>query len=209
MTARLQNHPIRIWTLGCGLSLLAIGLSACGSGTPSASSRVQSTTTSTTGAGSTRPSGTSGPTDPGEAAVISAWRGAQQTLYGYLQAPWQQDRANLVAGQKAGTLWPDLANYFVDPALQSEQTFLIGVKMGQLNGPTAFNLGTPKVTALTSTAATLVGCIHDTGTTTSTGAPGPATLGGGAGYASGTWNLQLINGSWKVATFKTSTVPKC
>ena len=71
-----------------------------------------------------------------------------------------------MAGQTAATLWPNLANYFVDPALKSEQTFLVGVKMGQLNGPASFDLGTPKVSALTSTTATVTGCIHDTGTTT-------------------------------------------
>ena len=116
-----------------------------------------------------------------QTAVLNAWESAQQTLYGYIQSPWQQDRANLVAGQTAATLWPNLANYFVDPALKSEQTFLVGVKMGQLNGPASFDLGTPKVSALTSTTATVAGCIHDTGTTTASGAPGPSTLGGGAG----------------------------
>jgi hypothetical protein len=141
--------------------------------------------------------------------VVNAWESAQQTLYGYLQAPWQQDRANLVAGQTAATLWPDLANYFVDPALKSEQTFLVGVKMGQLNGPTSFDLGTPKVSALTPTTATLTGCIYDTGTTTAAGKPGPATLDGGAGSGQGSWMLQLIGGSWKIASFKTSSVAKC
>jgi hypothetical protein len=118
-------------------------------------------------------------------AVLSSWESAQQTLYGYLQAPWQQDRANLVAGESAATLWPNLASYFLDPALASEQTFLVGVKMGQLNGPTSFDLGTPKVSALTPTTATVVGCIYDTGTTTAAGGPGPATLDGGAGSGQG------------------------
>jgi hypothetical protein len=81
--------------------------------------------------------------------------------------------------------------------------------MGQLNGPTSFDLGTPKVSALTPTTATVVGCLSDTGTTTTTGTPGPPTLGGGAGHASGTWDLELIGGTWKVATFQTTTVPKC
>ena len=126
------------------------------------------------GATSTSALGSGGSVAP---AVLSTWESAQQTLYGYLQAPWQQDRANLVAGESAATLWPNLANYFADPALQSEQTFLVGVKMGQLNGPTSFDLGTPKVSALASTTATVTGCIYDTGTTTAAGGPGPATLG--------------------------------
>ena len=136
------------------------------------------------------------PVAPWRPAVLSSWESAQQTLYGYLQAPWQQDRANLVAGESAATLWPNLANYFADPALKSEQTFLVGVKMGQLNGPTSFDLGTPKVSALTSTTATVTGCIYDTGTTTAAGQPGPSNLdGGGAGGYQGTWNLVTCIGA--------------
>ena len=81
--------------------------------------------------------------------------------------------------------------------------------MGQLNGPTTYNLGHPTVSAVTPTSATVTACIYDTGTTTASGQPGPPTLGGGAGYASGTWQLQLIDGSWKVTNFHTMTVAKC
>jgi len=202
-----QKGRGRSWTFGCVLGMAAMGLAACGSGSSSSTSTVRSTPT-TSSAGPTTTT-TGGSTSGNQAAVLSAWQSAQQTLYGYLQAPWQQDRANLVAGQTAATLWPNLANYFVDPALKSEQTFLVGVKMGQLNGPTSFDLGTPKVVALAPMTATVAGCIHDTGTATATGAPGPPTLGGGAGYASGTWDLVLVGGTWKVASFKTTTVPKC
>ena len=184
MTSRRQKGRVRNWTLGCGLGMVAIGLGRL---------RVGSFLSNLDGAVDPRPPSRPArqprpPVDPpsgDQAAVLSAWESAQQTLYGYLQAPWQQDRANLVAGQTAATLWPNLANYFVDPALKSEQTFLVGVKMGQLNGPTSFDLGTPKVSALTPTTATVAGCIYDTGTTTAAGKPGPATLGGGAGGCQG------------------------
>jgi hypothetical protein len=83
------------------------------------------------------------------------------------------------------------------------------VKMGQLNGPTTYNLGHPSVTVTSPTSATVTGCIYDSGTTSSSGKPGPATLGGGAGYSRGTWQLQLIDASWKIASFHTSTVAKC
>ena len=207
MSGHWQKGRVRNCTFGCVLGMAAMGLAACGSGSSSSTTTVRSSPTTTLASPTTTTTG--GSTSGDQAAVLNAWQSAQQTLYGYLQAPWQQDRANLVAGQTAVTLWPNLANYFVDPALKSEQTFLVGVKMGQLNGPTSFDLGTPKVSALTPTAATVTGCIHDTGTTTATGAPGPPTLGGGAGYASGTWDLELVGGTWKVATFKTTTVPKC
>lgn len=191
--------------MGCLAGVAAIGLAGCGSGSSSPSPTTHPNTTSlpkTTTSTTTARTGTG-------TAVLNAWESAQQTLYGYLQAPWQQDRANLVAGQTAATLWPNLANYFADPALRSEQTFLVGVKLGQLNGPSSFDLGAPKVSTFTASTASVTSCIHDTGTTTSSGTPGPPTLGGGAGYASGTWALQLIGGTWKVTTFKTTTVPKC
>jgi hypothetical protein len=143
-------------------------------------------------------------------AVLNAWESAEQTLYGYLQRPWQRDRANLVAGETSADLWPKLGDYFINPALQSEDLFLVGVKMGQLSGPTTYNLGHPTVSGLTATTAIVKSCIYDTGTTTVAGKPGPATLdGGGAGGYSGTWNLELVGGSWKIPAFKTSSVPKC
>ena len=202
-----QKSRVRNWTLGFALCVAAMGLAACGSGSSSPTSTVRPSPTTSLASPTTTTTG--GSTTGDQAAVLNAWESAQQTLYGYLQAPWQQDRANLVAGQTAATLWPDLANYFVDPALKSEQTFLVGVKMGQLNGPTSFDLGTPKVSALTPTTATVTGCIYDTGTTTAAGKPGPATLDGGAGSGQGSWMLQLIGGSWKIASFKTSSVAKC
>jgi len=202
-----QEGRVRNWTFGCALAMAAMGLAACGSGSSSPTSTVRPSPTTSLASPTTTTTG--GSTTEDQAAVLNAWQSAQQTLYGYLQAPWQQDRANLVAGQTAATLWPDLANYFVDPALKSEQTFLVGVKMGQLNGPTSFDLGTPKVSTLTPTTATVIGCIYDTGTTTAAGKPGPASLGGGAGSYAGTWSVQLVSGSWKIATYRTATVSKC
>jgi hypothetical protein len=210
MSNMWRNGGAWNWSLGCVVvGVAAMGLAGCGSGSSSPTpTSHSSTTTSMPGVATTTTAITSG-TATG-IAVVNAWESAQQTLYAYLQAPWQQDRANLVAGETASTLWPNLANYFANPALHSEQTFLVGVKMGQLNGPSSFNLGSPKVSALTTTTATVTGCIYDSGTTTAAGKPGPANLdGGGAGGYDGTWNLDLVSGSWKIASFKTSSVPKC
>lgn len=208
MTNRQRKGRAWSWSVGCLAGAAAIGLAGCGSGSsspspsthPSTTTSLPNTTTSTTTATSGTGTGT---------AVLNAWESAQQTLYDYLQTPWQQDRANLVAGETAATLWPNLANYFLNPALRSEQTFLVGVKMGQLNGPLSFDLGTPKVSALTTSAATVTGCVYDTGTTTASGKSGPTSLGGGAGSYSGSWILQLIGGSWKIASYRTATVAKC
>lgn len=183
------------------LVMAAAALASCSSGP---THKASTTTTAPASTGSL-PAGNG----PIQAAVLSAWEDAEQTLYAYLQLPWQQQRADLVAGETSADLWPKLADYFVNPALQSESQFLVGVKMGELSGPATYNLGHPTVTALSSTTATITGCIYDTGTTTAGGKPGPATLDGGAGGAAGTWDLQLVLGSWKIATFKTNSVSKC
>ncbi len=189
---------------------LAILVASCSSGptthadTSTSVARSTASTTSTTAT-----TATSNPASETQTAVLNAWQSAQQTLYAYLQGPWQQDRADLVAGESSADLWPKLADYFADPALQAEAKFLVGVKMGQLNGPTTYNLGNPTVSALGSSSATVTGCIYDSGTTTGNGQAGPATLDGGAGGGRGTWNLVLSNGSWKIVNFKTTSVPKC
>ncbi len=115
-----------------------------------------------------------------------------------------------MAGETSADLWPKLADYFSNPALQSEDVFLIGVKMGQLNGPTTYNLGHPAVSGLTATTAIVTGCIYDTGTTTASGQPGPATLdGGGAGGYSGRGISSSLTARGRSPTFETTSVPKC
>jgi hypothetical protein len=191
--------------------VLTIVMASCSSGpaTHAATSTSVTRSTASTSA-TTATTATSSPASATQTAILNAWQSAEQTLYAYLQGPWQQDRADLVGGETSADLWPKLANYFTNPALQSEDEFLVGVKMGQLNGPTTYNLGRPVVTAITPTSATVTGCIYDSGTTTASGKAGPATLdGGGAGGYMGTWNLQLVNGSWKIVSFKTSSVSKC
>ncbi len=154
-------------------------------------------------------SSTSTTLDAQDAAVIDAWTAAENTLYGYLQRPWQQDRAALGAGKTAGDLWPQLSDYFTGPALRSEVDFLIQVKMAELNGPISYHLGHPSVTHLAGAAATVQGCIFDTGTTTATGAPGPVTLDGGAGAGSGTWSLYYSAGHWRIDAYQTTSTKKC
>ncbi len=99
--------------------VMAIVMAGCSSGpTPHASTSTSVTRTT----GSTSTTTTSSPANATQTAVLNAWESAEQTLYGYLQGPWQQDRANLVAGETSDDLWPKLANYFTDPALQSEES---------------------------------------------------------------------------------------
>jgi hypothetical protein len=186
----------------------ALTMAACSSGTGSniqtAPRKPKPLTTSST-ANPKLPAGTSST----QQAVLNAWLAADQTLYAYMDEPPAPLRADLVAGQTTADLFPKLADYYVNPALQSEGIFLIKLKTQLLNGPTTYNLGSPTVTALTATTATVAFCTSDTGTTTATGRPGPLTLDGGAGGARGTSNLVLAAGSWKVASGQTTGVAKC
>ena len=209
--AGLATVAAVIGVAGCSSGLSA---RASVSGAPSTAKTPSTTTTPTTPRKTTASTAASTPMSSGsegatQAAVLNAWESAQQTLYGYMQQPWPQIRADLVAGENSADLWPQLADYFSDPSLQSEGVFLIGVKMGQLNGPTMYNLGRPVVTAETATTATVTGCISDTGTTTDTGAPGPATLDGGVGAGRGWWDLELLDGSWRITTFEQTSVSRC
>lgn len=190
-------------------AVMAIVITGCSSDPAPHASTSTSVTRATRSTTTTTSATTSSPTNATQAAVLNAWESAEQTLYGYLQGSWQQDRADLVGGETSADLWPKLADYFTNPALQSEDEFLVGVKMGQLNGPTTYNLGHPTVTAVSPNSATVTGCIYDSGTTTDSGQPGPATLDGGAGVGQGTWNLVLSGGSWKIVNFKTTSLPKC
>lgn len=195
-----------------GVAALAVAVAAAGCSSGSSAPRTHPNvpgSTSTTAAPTGTSTTTSAPLNAARTAVLDEWESAQQTLYGYLQGTWQQDRADLVAGETSTDLWPKLANYFTGTALQSEDEFLVGVKQGELNGPTTYNLGHPQVSSLTTSSAVVTGCIYDSGTTTAAGKPGPATLDGGAGGGSGTWDLELADGSWKITAFKTTSVSKC
>lgn len=190
------------------LVVTTLTMAACSSGPDSnlqtAPSKPKPLTTSST-ANPKLPAGTAST----QQAVLNAWLAADQTLYAYMDEPPAPLRADLVAGQTTADLFPKLADYYVNPALQSEGIFLIKLKTQLLNGPTSYNLGNPAVTALTATTATVAFCTSDSGTTTATGKPGPLTLDGGAGGARGTSNLELVAGSWKVASGQTTGVAKC
>ena len=190
------------------LVVIAFAMAACSSGTntnlQTAPLKPKSPTTSST-SNPKLPAGTAST----QQAVLNAWLAADQTLYAYMDEPPASLRADLVAGQTTADLFPKLADYYVNPALQSEGIFLVKLKTQLLNGPTTYNLGSPTVTALTATTATVAFCTSDTGTTTATGNPGPLTLDGGAGGARGTSNLELVAGSWKVASGQTTGVAKC
>ena len=193
------------------LVIATLTMAACSSGTDSnlqtAPSKLKSPTTSST-ANPKLPAGTAST----QQAALNAWLAAEQQFYTYMDEPPAPLRADLVAGQTTADLFPKLANYYVNPALQSEGIFLIKLKTQLLNGPTSYNLGNPTVTALTATTATVAFCTSDTGTTTASGQPGPLTLDGndpGTGGVRGTSDLVLVAGSWKIASGQSTGVKQC
>lgn len=143
------------------------------------------------------------------AAVIQAWRAAEQTVYRYDREPWPKIRAKLIAGTPPLQLFPDLARYFTGPALSAVVQSVVGIKMDELTGAKVDRLGDPTVTSLHHARAIVSGCVYDSGTTTADGQPGPATLDGGAGYGEGTWAMSLTAGNWKIASGEAKSVDKC
>ena len=193
------------------LVIAALTLAACSSGTDSnlqsAPPKPKPLPTSST-ANPNLPAGTAST----QQAALNAWVAAEQQFYTYMDEPPAPLRADLVAGQTTADLFPKLADYYVNPALQSEGIFLIKLKTQLLNGPTSYNLGNPTVTALTATTATVAFCTSDTGTTTASGQPGPLPLDGndpGTGGVRGTSDLVLVAGSWKIASGQSTGVKKC
>jgi hypothetical protein len=207
--------PRRRWTRKAAtaavLVVTTLTMAACSSGTganlQAAPSKPKSPTTSST-ANPKLPAGTAST----QQAVLNVWIAAEQQLYTYADEPPAPLRADLVAGQTTTDLFPKLADYYVNPALQSEGIFLIKLKTQLLNGPTSYNLGNPAVTTLTATTAMVAFCTSDTGTTTASGQPGPLTLDGndpGTGGVRGTSDLVLVASSWKVASGQSTGVAKC
>lgn len=143
------------------------------------------------------------------AAVIQAWRAAEQTVYRYDREPWPKIRAKLIAGTPPLQLFPDLARYFTGPALSAVVQSVVGIKMDELTGAKVDRLGDPTVTSLHRTSATVSSCIFDSGTTTASGTPGPTTLDGGSGYGQGHWLMAQVNNEWRIQAGQANQVASC
>jgi hypothetical protein len=189
----------------------ALVMASCSSGTDpnlqTAPTKSKPLTTSTTANPKLAPS-----TAGIQQKVLNAWMSAEEQLYAYADEPPAPLRADLVAGQTTSDLFPRLAAYFVNPALQSEGVFLLKLKMQLLNGPTNYDLGHPTVTALAASTATVAFCTSDTGTTTAAGKDGPLNLDGNdpsVGGVRGTSDLVLVDDAWKIASGQSTGVGKC
>jgi hypothetical protein len=190
------------------LVVAVLTMAACSSGTDTNLQTAPPKPKPLTTANPNLPAGTANT----QQAVLNSWLVAEQQFYAYMDEPPAPLRADLVAGQTTTDLFPKLTNYYVNPALQSENLFLLKLKMQLLNGPTTYNLGDPTITALTATTATVAFCTSDTGTTTASGQPAPLTLDGydqALPAARGTSDLVLVSGSWKIASGQSTSVAKC
>ncbi|MDA8280379.1 MAG: hypothetical protein M0Z63_08185 [Actinomycetota bacterium] len=164
---------------------------------------------------SDRPSSSGGRSSPtavataSDAAVVQAWTAAEQTVYRYDREPWPAIRRSLIAGTPPLQLFPDLGRYFTGAALSGVVQSVVGIKLQELTGAKVDRLGSPTVVSMHGNTATVASCGYDSGTTTATGKPGPATLDGGAGYGKGQWTLRRLGAQWKIASFSTTSVSSC
>ena len=143
--------------------------------------------------------------------VLTAWLAAEEQIYTYADEPPAPLRADLVAGQTTTDLFPKLGDYYVNPALQSEGIFLLKLKMQLLNGPTSLQ---PRESHRH--------CSHVQPPPPSHSAPpipaqrqprvNPArsrsTVAPGR-WRRGTSTLELVSGSWKIASGQSTGVTKC
>lgn len=92
------------------------------------------------------PAATRGATD---AAVISAWKAAENAFYNAEASP-------------TGISDPALPATMVDPELMLVKENLTSNESANLIGIGAWDLGAPTVKALSATRATVMSCVHDT-----------------------------------------------
>lgn len=79
--------------------------------------------------------------------------------------------------------------------------YLTALASAGVRGPPTWRIGNARVVSITATRARVAGCLFDTGSVwKSTGAPAPASLGGGAGLTVSDATLELEGGTWRVLT---------
>jgi len=174
-------------------TLLLSALTACSAGGSAAPRRLSEAQIIQLGIDRALPRATYG----AQAAVLRTWFAGEQLYYRYMDEPPAPIRADLIAGETAGILFPDARDYATGNSLQSEYLTLMNMKLSLLNGPAHYNLGHPRITSFTGTTATVAWCATDSGTTTQSGRPGPLTLDGGPGGSRGISNFMIVDGSWK------------
>ena len=146
---------------------LAILVASCSSGptthadTSTSVARSTASTTSTTAT-----TATSNPASETQTAVLNAWESAEQTLYGYLQEPWQQDRADLVGGGNQRRPLAEARRLLHRSSTPVRGRVPSRREDGSAERPDDLQPRPSGRLRSHCHSATVTGCIYDTGTTT-------------------------------------------
>jgi len=122
-----------------------------------------------------------------EMAVEEAWANAKNAFY----------RAAFTDDPRAPSLLATLVRG--GPVYVHSIAYLSALASAGVRGPPTWRIGNERVVHLTATRARVEGCLFDRGSVwRSTGAPAPASLGGGAGFTASDATLVLEGGRWLV-----------
>lgn len=177
--------------------LVAVALASCGGSAPSTSV----------------PAGVDRSLPPStyaaQEAVLKAWIAGERQFYAYMDEPDAPVLRELAQGMSAAEVFPNAQKYATGASLASELSGLQQMKEQHLIGPKTYHLGTPRIVEFRGRSATVSSCAYDSGTTTSSGAPGPLTLDGGPGGAHGIAEFVFQGGSWKARSGHSVSVSSC
>lgn len=130
-----------------------------------------------------------------EAAVETAWANSKLAFY----------RAALTDDSKYPALLVTLVRG--GPVYLHSTAYLSALASAGVRGPSKWRIGGERVVSLGVARARVVGCLFDTGSVwSSTGAPAPASLGGGAGLTASDATVVLERGRWLVLADHVSAV---
>ena len=189
-------HQARYF-LSCLLLLALAAIAGCssaaGRGEPSKpsghSQQAAGSASSTTPAAG----GHATPTDPvsstrsRELAAERAWAGSKTAFY----------QAALIGDPTYPPLLATLVRG--GPVYVHSIAYLTGLASQGLRGPPTWRVGNARVAQMTADRARVEGCLYDTGSVwKASGAPAPASLGGGAGLTASDALLVLEAGRWLV-----------
>ncbi len=180
--------------------VLAVFLAGCARGIKEAASGGRGVPTTRAGVGSratsTPPTAVHrrSPESPAR-QVAAAWLGSVRAFY--------------LAGEREDPTYRPLVSSFVggSPALEQTLSWLTLLEDAGVVAPGRFRVGAVHLVHLGASRATLTGCSWDTGSVyKATGAPAPASLGGGAGLTASVAVLRRVDRTWLVWSDRTSPV---
>ncbi|MFZ0172584.1 MAG: hypothetical protein WAL04_12945 [Acidimicrobiales bacterium] len=128
-------------------------------------------------------------------AVEMAWAESKESFY----------QAALVGNPHAPSLLATLVRG--GPVYVHSIAYLSALASAGVRGPPKWRIGNEHVVSISATRARVEGCLFDTGSVWKvTGAPAPASLGGGPGLTASDATLLLVRGRWLVLADHVSAV---